>query len=80
MSSRRSFPGPEAMISKRGSLKPTWRKTVETERSEIVLSWGEAQTIAKDKTRWKRDIVAASCPTEGYIGLERRYLQLNDQT
>lgn len=40
-----------------------WRKTVETEQSVRRLSWGEAQAIAKDKTRWKRDIVAAPCPT-----------------
>ena len=43
------------------------RKTVETDLSEIGLSWGEVQAIAKDncKTRWKRDIVAAPCPTGG---------------
>ena len=40
-------------------------KTVETELSEMDLSWGEAQAIAKDKTRWKSDIVAAQCPTGG---------------
>ena len=43
----------------------TWRKTVETELSEMGLSWGEAQAIAKDKTRWKRDIAALPCPTGG---------------
>ena len=43
----------------------TWRKTVETELSEMGLSWGEAQAIAKDKTWWKRDIVAFQCPTGG---------------
>jgi len=50
---------------KRGRPKTTWRKTVETELSEMGLSWGEAQAIAKDKTRWKRDIVAAPYPTGG---------------
>ena len=44
---------------------PAWRKTVETEPSEMGLSWGEAQAIAKDKTQWKRDIVTAPCPTGG---------------
>ena len=39
------------------------RKTVETELSEMGLSWGEAPAVAKDKTRWKRDIVAFQCPT-----------------
>ena len=40
--------------------------TVETEISEMGLSLGEAQAIAKDKTRWNRDVVAALCPTGGY--------------
>ena len=43
----------------------TWRNTVETELTEMGLSWGEAQAVAKDKTRWKRDIVAFPCPTGG---------------
>jgi len=47
---------------KRGRPKTTWRKTVKTELNEMGLSWGEAQGIAKDKTRWRRDIVAALCP------------------
>jgi len=50
---------------KRGRPKTTWRKTVETELSEMGLSLGEAQAITKDKTRWKRDIVAVLCPTGG---------------
>ena len=50
---------------KRGRPKTTWRKTVETELSEMGFSWGEAKAIAKDKTRWKRDIVAALCPIGG---------------
>ena len=35
---------------KRGRPKTTWRKTVESDLSEMGLSWGEAQAIAKDKT------------------------------
>ena len=31
---------------KRGRPKTTWRKTVETELSEMGLSWGEGQSIA----------------------------------
>jgi len=50
---------------KKGRPKTTWRKTVEMELSEMGLSWGEAQAIVKDKTRWKRDIVAALCATGG---------------
>jgi len=45
--------------------KNTLRKTVETELSEMGLSRGEAQAILKDKTQWKRDIVAAPCPIGG---------------
>ena len=37
-------------------------KTVMTELQEIGLSWGEAQTAAKDRTLW-RNIVVALCPT-----------------
>ena len=38
---------------------------LDTELSEMGLSWREAQPIAKDKTRWKRDIVVAPGPTGG---------------
>ena len=50
---------------KRGRPKTTWRKTAETELSEMGLSWGEAQATAKHKTRWKRGIAVAPCPTGG---------------
>ena len=33
---------------KKGRPKTTWRKTAETELSEMGLSWGEAQATAKD--------------------------------
>ena len=46
--------------------KNTLRKTVETELREMGLTLGETQAIAKDKTRWRRDIVAAIYPTGGY--------------
>ena len=36
-----------------------------TELSEMEFSWREAQAIAKDKTRWKSDSVAAPFPTGG---------------
>ena len=35
------------------------------ELKELGLTWGQAQALAKDKTRWRRDIVAAPCPTGG---------------
>ena len=47
---------------KPGQPKTTWRKTVMEELEEIGLSWGEAQTAAKDRTLW-RNIVVALCPT-----------------
>ena len=51
---------------KRGRPKTTWRKTAEIELSEMGLTLREAQAIAKDKSRWRRDIVAAPCPNGGY--------------
>ena len=45
------------------------RKTAEIELSEMGLTWGEAQEIAKDKTRWRRDIVGAQCRNECYKDL-----------
>ena len=50
---------------KRGRPKTTWRRTVEMELKELGLTWGQAQALAKDKTRPIRDIVAAPCPTGG---------------
>ena len=50
---------------KRGRPKTAWRRTVEMELNELGLTWGQAQALAKDKTRWRRDIVAAPCPTGG---------------
>ena len=36
----------------------------EIKLSEMDLTWGEFQAIAKDKTWWRRDIVEAyACPT-----------------
>jgi len=51
---------------KRERPKTTWRRTAEIELSEMGLTLGETQAIAKDKTRWRRDIVAAIYPTGGY--------------
>ena len=48
-----------------GRPKTTWRKTVEMELKEFGLIWGQAQALANDKTWWRRDIVAAPCPTGG---------------
>ena len=42
----------------------TWRKTVETEVREMGLSWGEAQAIAKDKSRWKKAFLHSHAPLE----------------
>ena len=48
----------------RGRPKTTWRRTITTELSDIGLTMGEAQVIAQDRHRWRRDIVAL-CPTLG---------------
>ena len=48
----------------------TWRQIVMAELREMGLSWGEAQASAKDRTLWRK-IVVALCPTgdkeENYI-------------
>ena len=46
----------------RGRPKTTWRRTITTELSDMGLTMGEAQVIAQDRHRWRRDIVAL-CPT-----------------
>ena len=53
----------------RGRPKTTWRKTAGIELSEMGLTWGEAQAIVKDKTQWRRDIVAALCSNGDYKDL-----------
>ena len=35
------------------------------ELKELRLKWGQAQALVKDKTLWRRDIVAAPCLTGG---------------
>ena len=46
----------------RGRPKMTWRQTVIAELTDMGLSWGEAQASAKDRTLWRK-IVVALCPT-----------------
>ena len=48
----------------RGRPKTTWRRTITTELSDMGLTMGDAQVIAQDRHRWRRDIVAL-CPTLG---------------
>ena len=50
---------------KRGRPKTTWRRTVKMELKDLGLTWGQAQALAKDKTRRRRDIVAAPYGTGG---------------
>ena len=47
---------------KRRRPKMTWRQTVMAELREMGLSWGEAHASAKDRTLWRK-IVVALCPT-----------------
>ncbi|XP_061913857.1 uncharacterized protein LOC133656987 [Entelurus aequoreus] len=46
---------------KQGRSKNTWRRTVTAELKEMNLTWGEAQHVAQDRSRW-RQIVEALCP------------------
>ena len=56
--------------------KPPGERQLKLNLSELGLSWGEAQAIAKDKTRRKRDIVAAlSRPHLGQQGLMMMMIQ-----
>ena len=43
---------------KRGRLRMTWRRTVESEATAIGYSWGTLRTLAQDRLRW-REFVAA---------------------
>ena len=43
---------------KRGRSKATWRRTVRAELADVNLSWGEAQSVARDRTRWKNIVEA----------------------
>ena len=44
----------------RGTPKTTWRRTIESELKELGMTWGEAETNAKDRTGW-RNLVATLC-------------------
>jgi len=44
----------------RGRPKTTWRRTIESELKELGMTWGEAETKAKDRTGW-RNLVATLC-------------------
>ena len=46
---------------KRGRPRTTWRRTITSELEEFGFSLGQAQSIAKDRVRW-RQIVDALCP------------------
>ena len=48
---------------KRGTPRPTWRRSVEAEmRGRLGLTWGEATKIAQDRERW-RDLAGVLCAT-----------------
>ena len=48
---------------KKGRPKTTWRRTVTQELEEMELTWGEAERVAKDRSKWREVIAAALCPT-----------------
>ena len=41
-----------------GRPKTTWRRYIIAELSDMGLTMGEAEVIAKDRKRWRNDIVA----------------------
>ena len=46
----------------RGRPKNTWRRTIGTEIEEHGMTWGEAETKAKDRPAW-RELVLTLCST-----------------
>ena len=38
---------------KRGRPKTTWRRSVEAELKDMGLTWGEAESLAKDRPAWR---------------------------
>ena len=44
----------------RGRPKTTWCRTIESELKELDMTWGKAETKAKDRTGW-RNLVATLC-------------------
>ena len=47
----------------RGRPKTTWHITIESELEELDMAWGEAETKAKDRTKWC-NLVATLCSNE----------------
>jgi hypothetical protein len=44
----------------RGRPKTNWRRTIESELKELDMTWGQAETKAKDRTGWC-NLVATLC-------------------
>lgn len=47
-----------------GHSKITWRRSVVSEAQTLGLSWGQIETAAQDRARW-RTLVDDLCPTGG---------------
>ena len=60
---------------KEGEAQTIWRRTTETELTEMDLTWEEAQSVAKDKIRKRRGIVSALCPTGGLKDNDDDYVE-----
>ena len=45
---------------KRGRPKITWRRSVEAELKDMGLTWGEAESLAKDRSAWRLWVAAFS--------------------
>ena len=44
----------------RGRPKTTWRRTIENELKDLKMTWGEAETVAKNRPEW-RGLVLTLC-------------------
>lgn len=51
-------------LKRRGSLKQSWRRSVQDELSKRNITWIEAKKTAKGRVRW-RSKVDALCPPSG---------------
>ena len=45
---------------KRGRPKTTWRRSVEAELKDMGLTWGEAESLAKDRPAWRLRVAVFS--------------------
>ena len=49
-----------AREKKKGRPETTWRRSVEAELKDMGITWGEAESLAKDKTAWRLKVAVFS--------------------